>query len=114
MAGDAWRGDVAPAPGTGVPVLSLVEGTMQQLGHAREVGEAVELMARYVLGHGTGLRVAVGVGDADAEPVGAALERELSGASGVRDLVRYRVGPSVGVHTGAGTAGAFCYPARVG
>lgn len=91
-----------------------MEGTMQQLGLARDVGEAVELMVRYVLGHGTGLRVAVGVGDADADPVAAALERALTGAPGVRDLVRYRVGPSVGVHTGPGTAGAFCYPARVG
>ena len=30
----------------------------------------------------------------------------------VADLVRYRVGPSIGAHTGPGTAGGFWYPAR--
>jgi hypothetical protein len=27
----------------------------------------------------------------------------------VREVVRYRIGPSVGAHTGPGTAGAFFY-----
>ncbi|MGH9243122.1 MAG: DegV family protein [Acidimicrobiales bacterium] len=99
--------------GSGIPVLSLVEGTMRQAGEARDVDDAVDLMAGYVRGHGTGLRVAVGVADAAAGPLGQALETRLSGAPQIRDLVRYRVGPSVGVHTGPGTAGAFCYPARL-
>ena len=38
-----------------------------------------------------------------------ALEALLRDAPEVRELIRYRVGPSVGVHTGPGTAGAMFY-----
>jgi hypothetical protein len=41
----------------------------------------------------------------------SALEDRLRGHEHVLELVRYRVGPSVGVHSGPGTAGAFFYPA---
>jgi fatty acid-binding protein DegV len=41
-----------------------------------------------------------------------ALLSRLATADEVLEVVRYRIGPSVGVHTGPGTAGACYYPAR--
>ncbi|MGH9179009.1 MAG: DegV family protein [Acidimicrobiales bacterium] len=93
-----------------VPVLRLVGGSYQPVAQARTVDEAAEAMAAAVLESGPGLRVGISVADAAGTPVREALERRLAGAPEVVDLVRYRVGPSVGVHTGPGTAGAMWYP----
>ena len=95
----------------GIPVLRLVEGSFQPVAQVRTVEEAAAAMASAVTGSGTGLRVGISVADAAAAPVGEALEARLAGAAEVAELVRYRVGPSVGVHTGPGTAGAMWYPA---
>lgn len=97
-----------------VPVLRLVGGSYQPVAQARTVDEAADAMAAAVLGGGERLRVGISVADAAAAPVREALERRLAGAPEIVDLVRYRVGPSVGVHTGPGTAGAMWYPTRIG
>jgi DegV family protein with EDD domain len=89
-----------------VPVLTLQGGEMTQVGEAQTVDEAVTLM-RDEIGRGAQRRrVAVGVSDTSSFAIGDALERALAGAPGVADVMRYRIGPSVGVHTGLGTAGA--------
>jgi DegV family protein with EDD domain len=93
----------------GVPVLSLVEGAVQVVGTAADVDGATAVMAERVRAAGSGLRVAVGIADAAAAPLWQALEAALTGAPEVSEVVRYRVGPSVGAHTGPGTAGAFYY-----
>lgn len=95
-----------------VPVLRLVGGSYHPVAQARTVDEAADAMAAAVLNSGTRLRVGISVADAAGAPVREALERRLAGAPEIMDLVRYRVGPSVGVHTGPGTAGAMWYPAR--
>lgn len=100
------------APADGIPVLSLVGAELKSVGSARDVDEAAEVMADYVVLAGDGLRVAVGIADAAAAPLWQALEDRLVAAPQVREVVRYRVGPSVGAHTGPGTAGAFFYPSR--
>jgi DegV family protein with EDD domain len=97
--------------GEGIPVLSLVEGAVQVVGTAADVDEATAVMADRVRAAGEGLRVAVGIADGAAAPLWQALETALTGVPEVREVVRYRVGPSVGAHTGPGTAGAFFYPA---
>jgi DegV family protein with EDD domain len=98
----------------GIPVLSLVEGEIRAVGRAADAEAAAAVMADHVCLGGTGLRVAVGVADAAAGSVGDALAARLDGRPEVREIVRYRVGPSVGAHTGPGTAGAFFHPARAG
>jgi DegV family protein with EDD domain len=99
------------AEGQGIPVLSLVEGAVQVVGTAADVNQATTVMAERVRAAGSGLRVAVGIADTGAAPLWQALEAALAGAPEVTEVVRYRVGPSVGAHTGPGTAGAFFYPA---
>ena len=95
-----------------VPVLSLVDGVIQPVATAATVDEAVAAMAEHVRGVGTRLRVGISVADADAAPLWHALEDALKAAPEVLETVRYRISPSVGVHTGPGAAGAVSYPAR--
>lgn len=94
----------------GVPVLSLIDGRVQVIDRVATMDEAVAAMASFAVGHGERLRVAIGVADRQAAPISAALEAALIGADNVVDVVHYRVGPSIGAHTGPGTAGCFMYP----
>ena len=94
-----------------IPVLSMVEGSITPVGTARDDDEAADAMAAHIRASGTNLRVGIGVADAAAAPLSQALEDRLRDAPEVIDLVRYRIGPSVGAHTGPGTAGAVYYSA---
>lgn len=97
-----------------VPVLRLVGGSYQPVAQVRTVDEAADAMAAAVLGGGHRLRLGISVADAAGALVREALERRLAAAPQILDMVRYRVGPSVGVHTGPGTAGAMWYPTGFG
>lgn len=96
----------------GVAVLSLVDGAVQRVGEVRQVDDATDAMVDHVTGSGENLRVAVGIADTGAEPLSSALIQRLSRAPEVKEVVLYRIGPSVGAHTGPGTAGCFFWPAR--
>ena len=94
-----------------ISVLSLVEGAITRIGEASDVDGAVEAMIAHIATGGDDLRVAVGVADTGANPLWRALEDAADAMDQVREVVRYRIGPSVGAHTGPGTAGAFFWPA---
>ncbi len=83
---------------------------MEIVGRVADLDQAAGVMADTVRAAGWGLRVGVGVADAGTEPLARALEARLEAAPEVGDVVRYRVGPSVGAHTGPGTVGAVFYP----
>jgi DegV family protein with EDD domain len=100
-----------PTAGEGIPVLSLVGGRIHPIGTATSVDDACDQMAGYVLALGNDLRVGLSIADRAAAPMWEGLEARLAGRAEVRELVRYRVGPSVGAHSGPGTAGAVAYPA---
>lgn len=97
---------------TAIPVLSLVGAEMQVVGQVADVEEAADAMAAHALRWGPSLRIGVGVADRAAAPLWQALEERLAGAAEVAEVVRYRIGPSVGAHTGPGAAGAFFYTSR--
>ncbi len=98
------------AGGAGTPVLTLHDGRVESLGLAATLDDAVESMAAAALASGLPINVAVGLADRDGSAVSEALLARLQPEPLVRDIVRYRVGPSVGAHTGPGTAGAFFFP----
>jgi len=101
------------APGVdpaGIPVLALTAGTMQPVGQASDVEEAVDAMANYVVEQSAGRRLRVGVGQLAAAPLADALEAALRDRVDVEQFVRYVVGPSVAVHTGLGTVGCVFHP----
>ena len=95
-----------------VPVLTMDGRKPAVVGQAADVASAADAMAEVVLAGGSSLRVGLGIADAGAAPLWQALAQRLGGAPQVREVVRYRIGPSVGAHTGPGAAGAFFYPSR--
>jgi fatty acid-binding protein DegV len=97
--------------GDGIPVLTLRDGQVQAIARVDTVDAAVEAMAAHAIAWGHSLRVAVGIADRGGEPLAAALEHAVRTSGDVREVVQYRVGPSVGAHTGPGTAGCFMFPA---
>ena len=98
------------APGA-VPVLTLRDGKVEVVAMAANVDDAVAAMSAMIVGAGEDLRVAVGVADAAARPLSDALTASVRSAANITDCVTYRVGPSIGAHTGPGTAGAFFFTA---
>ncbi|HVF31736.1 MAG TPA: DegV family protein, partial [Acidimicrobiales bacterium] len=96
---------------TTIPVLTLTGGAMRPVGQASDVDQAARIMADHVRAAGSSLRVGVSVADRGTLPMVEALEALLRDAPEVRELIRYRVGPSVGVHTGPGAVGAMFYSA---
>jgi DegV family protein with EDD domain len=107
--GEALAGAEAGRPADPVPVLVLEGGHMEAIGQASRAEEAVEAMAERILAAGPGLRVGVTVADPASEPLWKGLEQALDGRPEIDELLRYRAGPSVAVHTGPGTAGAVYY-----
>jgi DegV family protein with EDD domain len=113
--------------GDGVPVLTLRNGTVEVIRRVDTLVDAVNAMAAYTLswvgGHqaaaaSTGgvpaavtLNVAIGTADAAAAPLSQALQDAVEASSNIHEVVHYRIGPSVGAHTGPGTAGCFMFPA---
>ena len=94
-----------------VPILTLRDGKVEVVAMAANVDDAVAAMSAMIVGAGEDLRVAVGVADAAARPLSDALTASVRSAANITDCVTYRVGPSIGAHTGPGTAGAFFFTA---
>jgi DegV family protein with EDD domain len=93
----------------GIPVMALTSGGMKVLGSARTVDQAVETMAGHVATaaeEAAGRKLRVGVGHGAAPDIATALCSRIEGIDGIGEIVEYVVGPVVGAHTGAGTAGA--------
>ena len=97
--------------GAGVPVLSLVDGEIRVIERVDTMVDAVNAMASYALRWGDGLKIAVGIADRAGSALSDALGNAVEAAANVREVVHYRIGPSVGAHTGPGTAGCFMFPA---
>jgi fatty acid-binding protein DegV len=108
------RVDVGEAAGR-IPVLELRDGAVVVVAQVDTVLEAINTMATTVVGFGRRLRVAVGHGDRAAEAIADALESAVVETAVVEtavvdEVIRYRVGPSIGAHTGPGTVSCFVFP----
>ena len=103
-------------PGAGIPVLALTGEGMNIVGTATTIEEAVELMAGHVetaARDSAGRSLRVGVGHGAAPEIAAALRERVAGIEVVHEVIDYVVGPVIGAHTGAGTAGAVFVPRPV-
>jgi len=102
------------APGAeaaeGVAVLALHGGTMDVVGNAGDVDGAVDAMAGYVRERTIGRPHRAGVGQVGARQIGDELAARLGDLADIDEVVRYDIGPSVGAHTGLGTAGCVFFP----
>lgn len=99
--------------GTDEPIMVLggVGTRLEVTGEGRTVDELCDHMVGSMLAAGVPIRVAVSLADDATLPFTLGMEERLSASDLVVDLVRYRVGPSIAVHTGPGTAGGFWWPA---
>ncbi len=100
-----------PEGQTDVPVMTARDGRIEVLGRFATMVDAVDSMADYVIDWGDRLKVAVGHSDSTSAPLADALEDGIGPAANVLEVVRYRIGPSMGVHTGRGSVCCFMFPA---
>ena len=99
-------GEEAPP---GISVLALTGGGMKVVGTASTLEEATDAMAEQVLAaaqEAGDRRLRVGVGHGAAPEMAADLRARIAEMKRVDEIIDYVVGPAVGAHTGAGTAGA--------
>jgi DegV family protein with EDD domain len=94
----------------GISVLTMRSGQFEVVAHVSTMVDAVESMAAMAIGWAPRVKVAVGLADRSAEPLTQALETAVGRSTSVVEVVRYRIGPSVGVYTGPGTVGCFMFP----
>jgi DegV family protein with EDD domain len=95
----------------GVPVMTVHDGRVNVVSRVSTVDEAVTTMAATATGWGQRLNVAVGMADRNGEGLTESLVRVVDESPNVVEVVRYRIGPSVGVYAGLGTVGCFMFPA---
>lgn len=104
------------APGGRVPatagfaVLSFAGASAEVLEPAESLDHAGQLIAAHVLARGGRIAAAVGHADRATAASADALAETLERSPEVVELMRYRVGPSVGAHTGPLSFGAFWWP----
>lgn len=112
--GNAFVAGRAPGgrvPATeGLAVLSFAGTSAEVLEPAESLEHAGELIASHVLAHGGRIAAAVGHADRATAASADALADTLERSPHVVELMRYRVGPSVGAHTGPLSFGAFWWP----
>lgn len=94
----------------GIPVLAMADGNLEVLERVTTVGDTIDVMSTYAHGWGNGVTVAIGTADEPSRTLSERLERALFGLDGIDDVIHYRIGPSVGAHTGPGTFGLFVFP----
>lgn len=91
----------------GLPLLSFADGAARPVGSACDLPDAAAAMARHLSAQGDGLRVAVGHAAASTAAAADALADGLGRSGTVSEVIRYRIGPSIGAHTGPQCFGAF-------
>jgi DegV family protein with EDD domain len=96
--------------GDGVPVLALHGGTMEVVERVFDSDAAIAAMSAYLRDRAGGHAQRAGVGHAGAPEIADGLAAALATLTDVTEVVRYTVGPSVGAHTGLGTAGCVFFP----
>lgn len=105
--------EVEQAAADGVPVLAMTGPDLSVLTTVTDIDDAVEAMVTDALAWDPsspdGLRIAIGTSDASSEAMSSALTTALDGRAGVAEVLQYRIGPSIGAHTGPGTSGLFVF-----
>ncbi|MGB3737049.1 MAG: DegV family protein [Ilumatobacter sp.] len=97
----------------GIPVIAMTGSDFSVLTTVTDLDAAVGAMVDDALAWTPsgrdGLKVAIGTSDASSAPMSAALTQALTGEASIAEVLQYRIGPSVGAHTGPGTSGLFVF-----
>jgi fatty acid-binding protein DegV len=95
----------------GIPVMKMHDGRLEIVDHARTAIDAIQIMTETATGWGSRVNVAVGLADRSGEQFTQSLAAAIGASPNVVEIVRYRIGPSVGAYAGPGTVGCFMFPA---
>ena len=105
--------EVEHASTEGVPVLAMTGPELSVLTTATDLDAAVDAMVADALAWPPsaegGLRIAIGTSDGSSAPMSEALTAAFADDATVAEVLQYRIGPSVGAHTGPGTSGLFVF-----
>ena len=108
------RAESVELDGDGIPVLAMQAGALDILDRVTTIDDAIDVMSTYarsfVDAEPAGVTVAIGIADEPSRTLGDRLAASLDGITGIDEVRHYRVGPSVGAHTGPGTFGLFVFP----
>ena len=96
--------------GDGIPVLVMSNGELEILDRVTTIEDTIDVMSTYAAGWGEAVTVAIGTSDESSRTLADRLEAALNEVAGIDAIVHYRIGPSVGAHTGPGTFGLFVFP----
>jgi len=105
----AGPGGRVPAE-AGWALLRFADGAASVIAACETIDEAVDAMTRCVLASGPQVPAAVGYAGREMEPAADALAHRILSTEGALAVERYRVGASVGAHTGAESLGVFWWP----
>ena len=94
-------------PSEGWTLFRYQHGAATRISVCASLTEAVAELVVLAVEDGPPLSVAIGHAGREIEPAADELARRLRNTHGVPDLERYRVGASVGAHTGADSFGLF-------
>lgn len=97
--------------GKDIPILGGAGGAYQLLGQATDFAGLVDGMAEGLLRGDHQRDVAIAFAAPETIAFTEALEERMRESELVRGVHRYRMGPTIAVHTGPGTAGGFSWPA---
>jgi len=98
--------------GTGdVPVLGGYGGRYEMIDTGRTIDDLVDSMAEFLLAGSGPRHIAIALAAPDTIEFTDGLEARMRADDKVASLHRYRMGPSVALHPGPGTAGRFRWPA---
>jgi len=95
----------------GVPIMTMRGTEVEILARVENLEGAVAAMSVAALAWGSRLNLAVGLGDRTGEALSDALADSLANAENVNELVRYRIGPSIGAYAGLGAVACFGFSA---
>jgi fatty acid-binding protein DegV len=98
-------------PAEGWTVFRYQHGVATRISVCASLTETVAELVGIAVGEGPPTSVAIGHAGREIEPAAYELARRLRNAHGVTDIEGYRVGASVGAHTGADSFGLFWWPA---
>lgn len=96
----------------GIDLLTWRPGAIDTVGHVDGLLDAVNAMAARTIEWGSHLRVGVGHSNTASESIAEALHAAVSESANVLEVVRFRIGASVGAFSGPGGVGCFMFPSR--
>lgn len=111
LRGGRMRQPELPDGSGDVPVLGGYGGRYEMIDAGRTIDDLVASMATFLLAGDEPRHVAIALAAPDTIEFTEGLEARMQVDGNVVSLHRYRMGPSIAVHTGPGTAGGFRWPA---